>query len=37
MNKNVHFVNTDEYSNEEFRIYDITYLSENIILSSDIY
>ena len=36
MNKNVHFVNTDEYSNEEFRIYDITYLSENIILSSDI-
>ena len=36
MNKNVHFVNTNEYYNEEFKIYDITYLSDNIILSSDI-
>ena len=36
MNKNVHFVNTSEYYNEEFRIYDIAYLSNNIILSSDI-
>ena len=36
MNKNVHFVNTNEYYNEEFRIYDISYLSDNIILSSDI-
>ena len=36
MNKNVHFVNTNEYYNEEFRIYDIAYLSNNIILSSDI-
>ena len=36
MNKNVHFVNTNEYYNEEFRIYDITYLSDNIILSTDI-
>ena len=36
MDKNVHFVNTSEYYNEEFRIYDIAYLSDNIILSSDI-
>ena len=36
MNENVHFVNTNEYNNEEFRIYDIAYLSNNIILSSDI-
>ena len=36
MNKNVHFVNTNEYYNEEFRIYDIAYLTDNIILSSDI-
>ena len=36
MNKNVHFVNTNEYYNEEFKIYDITYLSDKIILSSDI-
>ena len=36
MNKNVHFVNTNEYYNEEFKIYDITYLSDSIILSSDI-
>ena len=36
MDKNIHFVNTSEYFNEEFRIYDIAYLSDNIILSSDI-
>ena len=36
MDKNIHFVNTSEYYNEEFRIYDIAYLSDNIILSSDI-
>ena len=36
MDKNVHFVNTCEYFNEEFRIYDIAYLTDNIILSSDI-
>ena len=36
MDKNIHFVNTSEYYNEEFRIYDISYLSDNIILSSDI-
>ena len=36
MNENVHFVNTNEYNNEEFRIYDIAYLSNKIILSSDI-
>ena len=36
MNKNVHFVNTVEKDNEEFRIYDIAFLSDNIILSSDI-
>ena len=36
MDKNVHFVNTSEYYNEEFRIYDIAFLSNNIIISSDI-
>ena len=36
MDKNIHFVNTTEYYNEEFRIYDIAYLSNNIFLSSDI-
>ena len=36
MDKNVHFVNSNEYFNEEFRIYDIAYLNENMILSSDI-
>ena len=36
MDKNVHFVNSNEYYNEEFRIYDIAYLNENMILSSDI-
>ena len=36
MDKNVHFVNSKEYYNEEFRIYDIAYLSDNIILSTDI-
>ena len=36
MDKNVHFVNSNEYYNEEFRIYDIAYLNENIILSTDI-
>ena len=36
MDKNIHFVNTCEYYNEEFRIYDIVYLSNNIFLSSDI-
>ena len=36
MDKNVHFVNTCEYFNEEFRIYDIAYLTDNIIISSDI-
>ena len=36
MNKNVHFVNTVKKDNEEFRIYDIAFLSDNIILSSDI-
>ena len=36
MNKNVHFVETNEYYNDEFRIYDIAYLSNNIILSSDL-
>ena len=36
MDKNIHFVNTCEYYNEEFRIYDIAYLSNNIFLSSDI-
>ena len=36
MDKNVHFVNTSEYYNEEFRIYDIAFLSNNIVISSDI-
>ena len=36
MDKNIHFVNTKEYYNEDFRIYDICYLSDNIFLSSDI-
>ena len=36
MDKNVHFVNSNEYYNEEFRIYDIAYLNDNIILSTDI-
>ena len=36
MDKNVHFVNSNEYYNEEFRIYDIAYLNENMILSTDI-
>ena len=36
MNKNVHFVQTNECNNDEFRIYDIAYLSNNIILSTDI-
>ena len=36
MNKNVHFVETTEYYNDEFRIYDIAYLSNNIILSTDL-
>ena len=36
MDKNIHFVNTCEYYNEEFRIYDIAYLSNNLFLSSDI-
>ena len=36
MNKNVHFVNTVGKDNEEFRIYDIAFLSNNIFLSSDI-
>ena len=36
MNKNVFFVETNEYYNEEFRIYDIGYLSNNIIVSIDL-
>ena len=36
MNKNVFFVETNEYYNEEFRIFDIGYLSNNIIVSSDL-
>ena len=36
MNKNVHFVNTVEKDNDEFRIYDVAFLSDNIFLSSDI-
>ena len=36
MNKNVHFVNTVGKDNEEFRIYDIAFLSNNIVISSDI-
>ena len=36
MNKNVHFVQTNEYFNDEFRIYDIAYLSNDIILSTDL-
>lgn len=36
MNKNVHFVQTNEYYNDEFRIYDIAYLSNDIILSTDL-
>ena len=36
MDKNIHFVNTSEYYNEEFRIYDIAFLSNNIVISSDI-
>ena len=36
MNKNVHFVHTNEYYNDEFRIYDIAYLSNDIILSTDL-
>jgi hypothetical protein len=36
MNKNVHFVQTNEYYNDEFRIYDISYLSNDIILSTDL-
>ena len=36
MNKNVHFVQTNEYYNDEFRIYDIGYLSNNIIISTDL-
>ena len=36
MNKNVHFVQTNEYYNDEFRIYDIGYLSNNVILSTDL-
>ena len=36
MNKNVHFVHTNEYYNDEFRIYDIAFLSNDIILSTDL-
>ena len=36
MNKNVFFVEKNEYYNEEFRIYDIGYLSNNIIVSIDL-
>ena len=36
MNKNVHFVNTNEYYNDVFRIYDIAFLSNDIILSTDL-
>ena len=36
MNKNVHFVQTNEYYNDEFRIYDIAFLSNDIILSTDL-
>ena len=34
MDKNVHFVNSNEYYNEELRIYDIAYLNKNMILST---
>ena len=36
MDKNIHFVTSSEYYNEEFRIYDIAYLTNNIIISTDI-
>ena len=36
MDKNIHFVNTCEYYNEEVRIYDIAYLSNNLFIYSDI-
>ncbi len=36
MNKNVHFVPTNECNNDEFRIYDIAFLSNNVIMSTDI-
>ena len=36
MNKNVHFVLTNDYYNDEFRIYDICYLTNKTILSTDL-
>ena len=36
MDKKIHFVTSSEYYNEEFRIYDIAYLTNNIIISTDI-
>ena len=36
MNKNVHFVQTSEYYNDEFRIYDIGFLSNNKVISTDL-
>ena len=36
MNKNVHFVLTNDYYNDEFRVYDICYLTNNTILSTDL-
>ena len=36
MNKNVFFVQTTEYYNDEFRIYDIGYLTNNKIISTDL-
>ena len=36
MDKNIHFVKSSDYYNDEFRIYDIAYLNNNLIISSDI-